>query len=568
MPSRCGRPAVIDSRRLRAVWSTRPRPNARPILADRRDQSQRRKWMTTPEVPPARDPAGTAPARTDEEQLADLGYRQELSRAWSGFTNFAISFTIISVLAGTFTTFAFAWQNGGPIAVSIGWPVLCFFVLMVAFSMAELTSRYPTAGGPYWWAHTLGGKGWSWMTGWFNIVGLVGIVASVGYGAAIFLNSTLALYEVSIFGMDFANSSKLLAETWLLFALILVFYTVVNIFGDKMLATLNNVSVGWHVVGVAIVIGLLVFVPDTHQSADFVFTERINNNGADGGSKSSLAFFLFVLPVGFLLTMYTQTGYDASAHTAEETRGASIAAAQGLWRAVFWSALIGWFVLLAFLFAANDVGAVNDGAGFVGAIFTSSLDTWAAKLIFIIATIGQIFCGAAGLTSASRTWYAFSRDRGMPGWFVFRRVNRDRVPFNAVIAVSVFSLAIAIPALFGKNDIPFAFFALTGICTVGLYLAYILPIYLRLRAGDRFEPGVWNLGSRYRLVNTLAIIFVVLVVYALNLPYTPTGLPWNADFDSSVVNYTPFAIALPLIFGIWYLVSAKDRYQGPVRTLE
>ena len=109
-----------------------------------------------------------------------MGYRQELSRAWSGFTNFAISFTIISVLAGTFTTFFQAWNSGGPIAVSIGWPVICFFVLMVAFSMAELTSRYPTAGGPYWWANELGGPGWSWMTGWFNIVGLLGIVASVG----------------------------------------------------------------------------------------------------------------------------------------------------------------------------------------------------------------------------------------------------------------------------------------------------------------------------------------------------------------------------------------------------
>src|SRR5215203_4258137 len=192
--------------------------------------------MTTPETPAPRQTQDTGARGADEQRLADLGYRQELSRAWSGFTNFAISFTIISVLAGTFTTFAFAWQNGGPIAVSIGWPVLCFFVLMVAFSMAELTSRYPTAGGPYWWAHDLGGKGWSWVTGWFNIVGLVGIVASVGYGCAIFLNSTLALYEVSIFGMDFADSSKLLAETWLLFALILVFYTLVNIFVDRILA--------------------------------------------------------------------------------------------------------------------------------------------------------------------------------------------------------------------------------------------------------------------------------------------------------------------------------------------
>jgi amino acid transporter len=275
-----------------------------------------------------------------------------------------------------------------------------------------------------------------------------------------------------------------------------------------------------------------------------------------------------VLPVGFLLAMYTQTGYDASAHTAEETRGAAKAAAQGVWRSVFWSAVIGWFVLLAFLFAATDVKAVNDGAGFVGAIFTSALDSWAAKLVILIATVGQLFCGAAGLTSASRTWYAFSRDRGMPGWALFRRVNKDRVPFNAVIAVSVASLVIAIPALFGKNNIPFAFFALTGICTVGLYLAYILPVYLRLRRGDDFEPGPWNLGKRYKVVNILAIAFVILVVFALDLPYTPAGLPWNSGFDASLVNYTPFAILLPLIFGVWYLVDAKKRYHGPVRTLE
>ena len=188
-----------------------------------------------------------------------------------------------------------------------------------------------------------------------------------------------------------------------------------NIFGDRVLALMNNISVGWHVLGVAVIIGLLVFVPDDHQSASFVFGERINNSGLHEGSTSNLGFWFLVLPIGFILTMYTQTGYDASAHTAEETKGAAIAAAQGVWRSVFFSALIGWFVLLAFLFAANDVEAVNEAAGFVGSIFTSALDTWAAKLVLIIATIGQLFCGAAGLTSASRTWYAFSRDRGMPG---------------------------------------------------------------------------------------------------------------------------------------------------------
>jgi amino acid transporter len=520
--------------------------------------------VSTPETP-----ARPAPAITeDERQLAEMGYKQELSRAWSGFTNFAISFTIISVLAGTFTAFAFAWQNGGPIAVSIGWPVLCFFVLMVAFSMAELTSRYPTAGGPYWWAHDLGGKGWSWMTGWFNIVGLLGIVASVAYGAAIFLNALLGLYGVDIFGLNFGDGVHILAETFLLFLIILVAVTALNVFADPILAMLNNLSVGVHIIGVAVIIGLLIIVPDTHQNASFVFGERINNNGAFGGDISGLGFWLLVLPVGFLLTMYTQTGYDASAHTAEETRGAATAAAKGVWRSVFFSALIGWVLLLAFLYAANDVTAVNDSGGAVFGIFNSALDPWAAKMVVLIATIGQFFCGAAGLTSASRTWYAFSRDRAIPGWTLFRRVNRDRVPVYAVIAVSFFSLLISIPALFGKNDIPFAFFALTGICTVGLYLAYIIPIYLRFRAGNSFQPGPWNLGARHRVVNVLAMLFVVVVVFSLDLPYAPAGLPWNEDFDASLVNYTPFAILVPLIFGVWYLISAKNKYQGPVRTLE
>jgi len=521
----------------------------------------------------ATDPTDVTPPQPsgqteDERRLGEMGYRQELSRAWSGFTNFAISFTIISVLAGTFTTFAFAWQNGGPIAISIGWPVLCFFVLMVAFSMAELTSRYPTAGGPYWWAHDLGGKGWSWMTGWFNIVGLIGIVASVAYGAAFFLYTLLGLYNVDVFGINFYDGLHVLSETWLLFFLIMVLYTVVNIFADRILALLNNISVGWHLLGVAIIIGLLVFVPDHHQNASFVFGQRFNNSGLHGGHTSGLGFWFLVLPIGFLLTMYTQTGYDASAHTAEETRGAAKAAAQGVWRSVFWSAVIGWFVLLAFLFASTHVNAISNSAGFSGTVFTTALDPWAAKLVILIATVGQLFCGAAGLTSASRTWYAFSRDRAIPGWAVFRRVNRDRVPVYAVMAISFWSLVVGIPALFGKNDIPFAFFAITGICTVGLYLAYIIPVYLRLRAGDSFEPGPWNLGRRYKLVNTLGIIFVILVVFALDLPYTPTGLPWNDGFDTSVVNYTPLAILIPLIFGVWYLISAKDKYQGPVRTLE
>src|SRR5436309_2420548 len=454
------------------------------------------------------------------------------------------SVSIISVLAGCFTNFGFAWTAGGPIGISIGWPVLCCFVLLVAFSMAELTSAMPTAGGPYWWAAKLGGKGWSWLTGWFNIVGLVGIVAGVGYGAAIFLQATLSLYGLKVFGVNFADSkpSHILHQTFVLFLIILVLYTVVNIFADRLLAIFNNVSVFWHVLGVLAIIALLAFVPSHHQDAGFVFGHRLNNTGFHGGAIGGSFFWLYILPVGFILTMYTQTGYDASAHTAEETRGAALGAAKGVWKSVFYSAIAGWFVLLAFLYAAKDVKAVNGAGGTSISIFTSAMNNhmWAAKMVILIATVGQLFCGAAGLTSASRTWYAFSRDRGIPGWRLFRRLNRQRVPLYAVMAVSTASLIITIPAIWGSAlGVPFAYFAITSICTVGLYLAYIIPVYLRLRAGSSFDAGVWSLGRKYKWVNIGAIAFVILVVYALDGPTSSKGAPWNSGFDITAFNYTP-----------------------------
>jgi amino acid transporter len=514
-------------------------------------------------------PSAPGLANRDEEQLAQLGYRQELARAWSGFTNFAISFTIISVLAGTFTTFGQAWNAGGPIAVSIGWPVICAFILLVAVSMSELTSAFPTAGGPYWWAARLGGPAWSWFTGWFNIIGLLGIVASVGYGAAGFLYALFQQYGLNVLGVNFGDNAHAITEIFLLYLIILAFVTLLNIFADPILALLNNVSVGWHVVGVAVIIALLVFVPSHHQSASFVFGQRINNTGFDGGATGGLPFWFLVMPIGFLLTMYTQTGYDASAHTAEETRDAAIGAAQGVWKSVFWAAVIGWFVLLALLFAATDVRAVNAGGGGSIPIIDSALSSWAAKLVLLICTVGQIFCVAAGLTSGSRTWYAFSRDRGMPGWPLFRRLNHHRVPGYAVLAVSFFALLISIPALWSnKAGFAFAFFALTGICTVGLYLAYTIPVYLRWKKGDDFQPGAWTLGRHYRWINPGALVFVVVCVIALDLPFTNAAVPWNDNFDATALNYTPGVLIVGLLVAIWWQVSAKRRYHGPVRTLD
>ena len=501
----------------------------------------------------------------DARRLAELGYKQDLQRAWSGFSNFAISFTIISVLAGCFTTYGQAWNNGGPIAISWGWPIICGLILLVAVSMAELVSTYPTAGGIYYWAATLGGPKWGWFTGWFNLVGLVGVVASVDYACATFLNALLGLYGVDLGFMNFSDSAHILAETFVLFALILVLHALINIFSSPLVALFNNISVFWHVAGVTVIILVLAFVPDTHQSVDFVFTERINNSGFGGGM-----FWFYVLPLGFLLTMYTQTGYDASAHVSEETHGASEAAAKGVWRSVFWSGVGGWLVLLAITFAATDVQAINDAAGSSLAVFSSALPGGWEKLVVLIATVGQLFCGMACVTSCSRMMYAFSRDRAVPGWRLWTRLNHHRVPAYSVVGSCLAALIVTLPALEGdENAFPYAFFAVVSITVIGLYIAYVLPVYLRWRQGDAFQPGPWNLGAKYRWINPAACVWVAICVVIFVLPFGPAGVPGREEFDWKYVNYAPLTVGgVLLVVGLWWTLSAHKTFKGPVRTVE
>jgi amino acid transporter len=507
----------------------------------------------------------------DEKTLAGLGYTQSLDRAWSSFSNFAISFTIISVLAGCFTTYFIAWNNGGPVAISWGWPIICGLVLLVAFSMSELVSKYPTAGGIYYWASDLGGKTWGWFTGWFNLIGLIGVVASVVYASAQFANALLSLYGVDLGFINFGDADHILLETFVLFVTFLTIHSLINIFSSPLVAMFNNVSVFWHVAGVAVIIAILVIVPDQHNSVDFVFTERFNNSGFGGGISGGM-FWFYVLPLGFLLTMYTQTGYDASAHVSEETKGAAMGAAKGVWRAVFWAGTIGWLVLLAITFAATDTSFINDpengfGLGSSLAVFDSALGSGSAKAVILIATIGQLFCGMACLTSASRMCYAFSRDRAVPGWRLWTKLNHHRVPAFSVIFMAVCALLVTAPALIGdENNFTYAFAAVVSITVIGLYIAYVIPVYLRWRAGDSFVPGPWTLGRKYKWVNPAAVLWVAICVVIFSLPQSPAGVPGDPAFDWKFVNYAPIMVAIVIAaVGAWWLISARNTFEGPIR---
>ena len=508
----------------------------------------------------------TGTLSTDEERLASLGYKQELNRGWSGFSNFAISLTIICILSGCFTTYGQAWNDGGPIAISIGWPVISLLVLLVGLSMAELASKYPTAGGIYYWAYSLGGVRWAWFTGWFNLLGLVAITAAVDYGCASFLNSVLALYGAHfILNFTTTNPSTILHNTFALFFIILAAHSLINVFSSHLVALLNRISAWWMLGGVAVIVGVLIFGPSSHQSVSWVFTHRQNNSGFSGHF-----YWFFVLPLGFLLTMYTFTGYDASAHLSEETHNAERAAPKGLWTAIAYSAVGGWILLLAITFAATHVAKINAGGGGAVPIIETALSTGLAKLVLDISVIGQLFCGMGCVAAASRMVFAFSRDGAVPGHSLWRRLNKQRTPTWAVLFVVVLALLITIPALFGnKAGLPVAFFAVTSITTIGLYIAYILPVFLRWRMGKKFEPGVWNLGKHFRWINAIAIVWVIICVVIFCLPTSPEAVPWNSNFSWSDFNYAP-VVTILLALGVWigWAAGAKHNFKGPVRTLD
>jgi len=512
-------------------------------------------------------PEGHELLNEDERQLAQLGYSQELDRSWSGFSNFAISFSIISILACCFTSFGLGWNNGGPAAIAWGWPILATFILLIGFCMSELVSAFPTSGGIYWWAAKLGGPKAGYYTGWLNLVGLIAILASVAYGSATFLDLTLGtLSENWLAGYS-------LTRVFVMFLIILAVVAVINIFSSHLLAVINNISVWWHVAGAAAVIAILIVIPEHHASVGDVFAKTVNNSGMWGGATSGLGWLLLVLPISAILTQYTITGYDASAHLSEETKSAAGAAAKGIWRSIFYSAIGGWILLLTFLFAVQDADGVSKAGGGVASIFSQALTSkWAAAVLFI-STAGQLFCTTACQTSASRMLFAFSRDRAVPGHQLWSAVNSRRVPANAVIVTAVIAALITLPALVPVDingaPVPIAFFAVVSIGVVGLYLAFAVPIYYRWKAGDSFPVGSWNLRGHYRWMAPLALAEIILTSIVAMFPTALGGVPWDPSFEWKFVNYTPLLVGGTFILlWIYWHASVKKWFTGPVRQVD
>ena len=478
----------------------------------------------------------------DAAELARLGYKQELKRGMSGFSNFAVSFSIISILAGCITSYSIALNSGGPSAINLGWPIVGLFVLCVALGMAEVCSRYPTAGGLYFWAGRLAKRNkrvWAWYVGWFNILGEVAVTAAIDFGAA----TTMMAFASLTFGVE---PTKL--NTFGLFIVLIVIHGLLNTFGVKLVSILCNLSAWWHIVGVLIIVAALWIMPTSHQSFSWTMTAFHNGTGWTFGP--------YVFLMGLLMAQYTYTGYDASAHVAEETRGASLAAPKGIVMSVLISIIGGWILLFSITAAIQDGSdkgltvLAGTATGLPPAqIFLDALNnpTMAKFLLFIVCG-AQFFCGMASVTANSRMSFAFSRDNALPGSRLWAKVNpRTGTPTNSVWLCVVVSIIITLPALFNTT----AYLAVTSIAVIGLYIAYATPILLR-RLNKGFEPGPWNLGKWSGPIGWIAVVWVVFICILFVLP--PVS-PITADS----FNYAPIAVVFVVVLAtvLWFAKGRK-----------
>jgi amino acid permease (GABA permease) len=491
---------------------------------------------------------------SDEERLAELGYKQELHRRLSGFSNFAVSFSIISILAGCLTSYGLAMTNGGPAAITIGWLVVGGLVTLVSLSMAEVCSVYPTAGGLYWWAFAVAKRNkaaWAWFTGWFNFLGQVAVTAAIDYGAAMttsaFLNLTTGFHVTQ-------------AHRFFVFLIIIALHGLLNTFGVNLVRLLSDVSAWWHIAGVAVIVAILAIVPDRHYPIHDVFLQTANGTGLNGVGAAGFGIAIYAFILGLLMAQYTFTGYDASAHLSEETHDAARSAPRGIVMSVVVSLIAGFVLLFAVTWAIQDyAGEFGSATGFPPAqIFIDAAGRKLGEFLLLICVIAQFFCGMASVTANSRMAFAFSRDGALPGSRLWRKVNlRTGTPTNSIWLCIVCSVVLAAPSLYNI----YAYGAATAIAVIGLYVAYVIPVFLRLRDKD-FQVGPWNLGRWSKPIGWTAVVWVIAICVMF---IVPTVYPLKA----LTFNYT--IVAVVVVVGgasLWWVISARHWFTGPRSNIE
>lgn len=437
-------------------------------------------------------------ADKDTQDLKKLGYTQELLRTMGGFSNFALSFSIISILTGAVTLYDYGLSMGGPLEMTLGWPLVTAGTLLVALSMAELSSAIPTSGAMYHWSAELGGPTWAWFTAWFNIIGLITVIVGIDYGCARFL--------VPMLGFPSKNSTILIV-----YGLVLLSQGLINHYGVRWVARLNDLSVAVHILGVVILIAALWFLAPKQPLSFLLKASSV------GSPVHAPYAWLFVL--GLLQAQWTYTGFDGSAHIAEETVDPRHRAPWGMVTAVVVSGVFGYLLVLSLAWVIPDLQKVlnmTDPGGnpvpAVLAIVQLSIGARVGAAVLGLTVLAMWFCGMASVTSLSRMFYSFARDKGMPLWRTWERIGAHQTPAPAIWL----SVSLAFVALIYSG----AYSTVTSISVVGFYISYIIPVYLGWRAKQRWhsQRGPWHLGRWSNSINLVAMAWTVFICVIMVMP--------------------------------------------------
>jgi amino acid transporter len=475
----------------------------------------------------------------DAAELKKMGYEQELHRHMGGFSNFAISFSIICILAGGISAFPLALGGAGGASIGIGWLVGGLFAAIVALAMAQIASAYPTAGGLYHWGSILGGKGFGWTTAWFNLLGLIFVVASVNFGVYDFFFKGLALPILGVDTSGFGYSHQIFY-----ISLFTAIQAVLIYRFPKFTTKITDLS-GYLIMIIAAVltVSLLVY---NQTPIDFSRLYTFTNfTGAEGSVWPASEGMVFPFLLGLLLAVYTVTGFDASAHTSEETRNAAKTVPKGIITSVVYSVIFGWIMICTFVLVMPDLASgVKQGFGFFDALL-GTLPVMLKNVLGLGIFLVNFLCGLACLTSTSRMMYAFARDGGLPASSVLKTVHPTlKTPVAAVWVSAVLAIAATLYAA--------AFSVLAVGCAVFLYISYIMPTAAGIFAEGKTwkHKGPFDLGGMSKIVAVLAVIGGgFLVVVGIQPP------------NEKVLYVTIAMLVVMAVF--WFVLGEKNRFKGP-----
>ncbi len=435
----------------------------------------------------------------DVNTLHKMGYAQELSRNMGKFSNFAISFSIICILSGGINSLAQATSGAGGAALGIGWLVGGAAALLFALGMAQISSAFPTAGGLYHWSSILGGRFWGWLTAWMNLLGLITVLAAINVGTYLFFIGAFG----PILGIQDTFTNKVI-----FMVVVTGLHALINHLGIKTTTRLTDFSGYLILVGATLLIfALLAFAPSYEFSRLWTFTNYSGDAGGGVWPLTSSMGMIFML--GLLLPIYTLTGYDASAHTSEETINASRSVPKGILHSVFWAALFAWLFSCAFVLAIPNMDeAAKQGWN----VFFWTMDQtipYGLKMgLYGIIFVAQFICGLATVTSVSRMIFAFARDNGLPFSSTLKVVSpKWRTPVAAIWTGSALAVAFVAYAE--------AYSTVVSVTAIALYLSYAMPIAAGLFAyGNKWTVmGPWDMGPSFRIVAVLCIAISLTIFY-------------------------------------------------------